>query len=239
MWRTALILIVAGAALGVAHNLIGLRSRPARGIPWRAAEPELPTLESLARLDSLASAASPPVEPVPPRNEPGRQSHAPPIPDPPKPRPDDTSNAPAQSDTRAASPSPAPPPPPSKPPASVPFIPEMDKPIQITMDAAKRLFDAKAALFLDARDPSEYEEGHIPAAIRLTRDEALQYPDRVKALGETSRPIVAYCDGGACEASLELARVLVDAGYRRVLVYTGGFPEWAAAGHSVVRGSAP
>ncbi|MGE5178387.1 MAG: rhodanese-like domain-containing protein [Bacteroidota bacterium] len=107
------------------------------------------------------------------------------------------------------------------------------------MDAAKRLFDAKAALFLDARDPSEYEEGHIPTAIRLTRDEALQYPDRVKALGETSRPIVTYCNGGACEASLELARVLVDAGYRRVLVYTGGFPEWTAAGHSVARGSTP
>jgi rhodanese-related sulfurtransferase len=117
-----------------------------------------------------------------------------------------------------------------------PFIPESDRPVRISLATTKSLFDAGAALFLDARDPSDYEAGHIPGALRLTRDEALGDPDRVKSLPVRGRPIVAYCSGGVCEASLELAQALVDAGYRKVLVYGGGFPDWEAAGYPVKQG---
>lgn len=121
-------------------------------------------------------------------------------------------------------------------PAPPPFIPESDRPVKISLATAKSLFDARAALFMDARDPSDYEAGHIPGALRMTRDEALGDPERVKALPVRGRPIVAYCSGGVCEASLELAQALVDAGYRKVLVYGGGFPDWEAAGYPVAQG---
>ncbi|MEK7329711.1 MAG: rhodanese-like domain-containing protein [Candidatus Eisenbacteria bacterium] len=101
----------------------------------------------------------------------------------------------------------------------------------------KRFFDARAALFIDARDPAEFEAGHIPGALRLTNAEAQGEPDRMKTLPVQGRPIIAYCEGGTCEASLELARTLIEAGHRKVLVYGGGYPEWAAAGHPVERGS--
>jgi rhodanese-related sulfurtransferase len=120
---------------------------------------------------------------------------------------------------------------------AVPFIPESDQPIQAKLATVKTLFDAGAALFLDARDPEEYDAGHIPGALRLTRQDALSEPDRMKTLPVRGRPIVAYCAGGVCEASRDLAEVLVEAGYRKVLVYAGGFPEWAAAGYPVERGS--
>jgi rhodanese-related sulfurtransferase len=120
--------------------------------------------------------------------------------------------------------------------APPPFIPESDRPVRITLAVAKSLFDAGAALFMDARDPSDYEAGHIPGALRMTRDDALEDPDRIKALPVRGRPIVAYCSGGVCEASLELAQALVDAGYRKVLVYSGGFPDWEAAGYPVKQG---
>ena len=122
--------------------------------------------------------------------------------------------------------------------APLPFIPDSDQPIQVQTATAKRFFDAQAALFLDARDPAEYGAGHIPGAVRLTSPEAHTEPDRVKALPVQGRPIICYCEGGDCEASLDLARALIEAGYRKVLVYMGGYPEWAAAGHPVEKGGA-
>jgi len=105
------------------------------------------------------------------------------------------------------------------------------------MAGARRFLDADAALFLDARDGGEYEAGHIPGAMRLTRDDVLADPARARALAVRGRPIITYCEGGECEASLDLAKALVDLGYRKVLVYGGGFPEWSAAGQPVERGS--
>jgi rhodanese-related sulfurtransferase len=129
--------------------------------------------------------------------------------------------------------------PPAKPAAlPVPVIPESDQPVRVKLSTTKILFDAGAALFLDARDAGEFEAGHIPGAIRMTREDALSQPERVKALPVNGRPIVAYCDGGACEASLELAQALIDAGYRKVLVYREGFPVWAASGYPVERAGA-
>ena len=101
----------------------------------------------------------------------------------------------------------------------------------------KRFFDARAALVLDARDPAEYEKGLIPGAIRLTNAEAQADPERLKALPVGGRPTIVYCEGGACEASLELARFLIESGFKKVLVYMGGYPEWEAAGHPVEKGS--
>jgi rhodanese-related sulfurtransferase len=101
----------------------------------------------------------------------------------------------------------------------------------------KRFFDARAALFLDARDPAEYEKGHIPGAIRLTNPEAQNEPERMKALPVEGRPTIVYCEGGACEASLDLARFLLESGFKKVLVYMGGYPEWEAAGYPIERGS--
>jgi rhodanese-related sulfurtransferase len=104
------------------------------------------------------------------------------------------------------------------------------------MATVKPFFDAGAALFLDARDPAEYEAGHIPGAIRLTNADLASEPERAKTLPVAGRPIIVYCEGGECEASLEVARALVEGGYRKVLVFTGGFPEWSAAGYPVERG---
>jgi len=252
--RGMVMIVVVGTVLGLAYNGAGLMSRPPRGIPWLAVKADLPDLDSVALPDSggiqtapapgasdtAASAAplavgppavGPPAAGQPASGRPASPSHS------------ARDVAPLQSAARppagAESTSTAPAgtrPPAAHPAAPVPFIPEMDQPVQIKLATAKSLFDAGAALFLDARDAGEYDAGHIPGAMRLTRDDALSDPERTKALAARGRPIVTYCEGGACESSLDLARALVDAGYRKVLVFSGGFPEWAAAGHPVERG---
>jgi rhodanese-related sulfurtransferase len=241
--RGVAVILVTGIALGLAHNAIGLAGRPPRGIAWFA---EKTTLASFTLPDSgLTSGATvadsvesshPEVAPpstaggatattasgagTTPRatREPGRAAGAP---------------------SAAASPTPAgsPGPQAQSPNPSVPTIPESNQPAQIDRATAKKLFDMRAALFIDARESAEYEAGHIPGAVRMTRNDALAEPERIAALPVRGRPIIAYCEGGACEASIDLAKTLIESGFRRVLVYTGGYPEWAAAGHPVERGS--
>jgi rhodanese-related sulfurtransferase len=253
--REVIVLVAAGAVLGIVYNSMGLASHPPRGIPWVAAETALPSLEDMP----ADSAVSAPGEEL---GAPGAPSPAPTSANPataagagtehaaradrPPAKGTGTSGAPPSgvaptqkgsgdagstpSATSGAVPEP-------RRAAPLPFIPDSDQPIQVQIATVKRFFDARAALFLDARDPAEYEKGHIPGAIRLTNAEAQTEPQRMKALPVQGRPTIVYCEGGTCEASLELARFLLESGFKKVLVYMGGYPEWDAAGHPVERGS--
>jgi rhodanese-related sulfurtransferase len=235
--RDVILMVIAGAVLGIAYNGMGLASRPPRGIAWVAVETALPTLEDPAPGDSVIGApdgaVTTPEATSPPTPE--RTSVSPVTPSAPlavttKP-PAGSGEASPPADTSVPEPQRA---------APLPFIPDSDQPIQMQVATVKRFFDARGALFLDARDPAEYEKGHIPGAIRLTNVEAQNEPERLKALPSLQgKPTIVYCEGGACEASLELARFLIESGWKKVLVYMGGYPEWQAAGHPVSKGSAP
>jgi rhodanese-related sulfurtransferase len=123
--------------------------------------------------------------------------------------------------------------------SGLPEIPDLGRPVKIERDALKQLYDAHAVLLVDARDPDEYAQGHIPGAQSLPFDEVSSQPERLITLDSGGRPIVAYCGGGGCELSMTLAFDLIEAGHTRVAVYTGGFPQWEAAGYPVARGAAP
>jgi len=55
----------------------------------------------------------------------------------------------------------------------------------------------------------------------------------------TKDPIVLYCSGGGCEDSHLLANRLVALGYRNLLIYAEGFPDWAARSRPVEKGPRP
>jgi rhodanese-related sulfurtransferase len=118
-------------------------------------------------------------------------------------------------------------------------IPDVTGPLKLEIATLKRLYDANAALVVDAREVAEYAEGHIRGAVSLPYNDAMAEPERVKKLDPAGRPIVIYCSGGDCELSMDLARVLIEAGKRRVLVYEGGYPEWQSAGYEIARGPNP
>lgn len=243
--RDVALIVIAGAALGIAYNGMGLASRPPRGIPWVAVATALPSLEELAPSDTTildpgavvppeaGTAPAPASPPAPgstsgdasPRTTTGTSKSAPSAP------PAGTTPTPA-GETAPSAPEP-------RRVAPLPFIPDASEPIQAQMATVRLFFDARAALFLDARDPAEYEKGHIPGAIRLTNVEAQNEPDRMKGLPLAGKPTIVYCEGGTCEASIELARFLIESGWKKVLVYMGGYPEWEAGGNPVTKGSAP
>ncbi len=127
------------------------------------------------------------------------------------------------------------------PPATLdlPTVPDSDQPLEADYAMVKKFWDAKAALFLDAREASEYAEGHIPGALSLPYDDVFKDPDKAKSVNSNGRVIVTYCSGGDCELSKNLAAALIDAGHKKVLVFTGGMPGWKEGGAPVATGTEP
>ena len=83
-------------------------------------------------------------------------------------------------------------------------------------------------VLVDALAPLSYGAAHLPGAVNIP-------PDRVDALAERripdrGTPVVVYCAGADCDSSVEVARRLLELGYRDVAHYAGGKKDWAEAG---------
>lgn len=91
---------------------------------------------------------------------------------------------------------------------------------------------ASTALFVDARNPLFFEEGHMPRSINVPRDSILQVGS-IAELADKTRPLVVYCSGEDCDDSRIVAKGLLAMGYSNVSVYAGGWEEWSAAGSPV------
>src|SRR6516164_3904319 len=96
-------------------------------------------------------------------------------------------------------------------------VPDVPRPLQIQMVRVKQFFDAKAATIVDAREATDYAEGHIPGAINLPYDQVVTDPARLDAFDPKGKPIIVYCGGGTCELSMNLGFALVSAGKKKVL----------------------
>ncbi|QOG12134.1 rhodanese-like domain-containing protein [Arcobacter sp. FWKO B] len=94
----------------------------------------------------------------------------------------------------------------------------------IKMEEAKKYYDEKSALFIDARPLNLYLRGTIPGAIYMDYKEY----DKLKKFlpADKKVTIVTFCNGLKCEHSDHLAEFLQKDGYKNVLVYKGGYPEW-------------
>ena len=91
---------------------------------------------------------------------------------------------------------------------------------------------ASSALFVDARSPLFFEEGHIPRSINLPRDSIIQ-AGSILELADKARPLVVYCSGEDCDDSRIVAKGLLAMGHSKVSVYAGGWEEWSASGSPV------
>ena len=101
------------------------------------------------------------------------------------------------------------------------------------VDQARELYDSGGYIFVDARSPEDYEEGHIKGAVSLPVG---QFEEKIAAFMEHYPPeasIVTYCSGRTCEDSHHLAEFLLEFGYDKVNVFIDGFPGWEAEGHPI------
>lgn len=225
--RDALVIVATGIVLGVASNSIGRSSQPARGLPWIATPRPLQSADTRV---GVVAGAIPAEASSDPAAEPARSRPDPPPPS--QPRARSVAGSPREGAQGKGSPPAATGDAGTNRPA-----PPAEQPLQVGLATVVRLVEARSALVVDARERSEFAAGHIPGAVNLPYDEAIRDPAPLAKLDAGGHPILVYCSGTRCDASRMLAEMLVrDFGKRNVLIYEGGFTEWAAAGKSVARG---
>ncbi len=100
--------------------------------------------------------------------------------------------------------------------------------------------DSKSATILDARPSVFFQQGHVPGALNLARDNFAQDYRRLSAILKAAgdKPIIVYCSGGECHDSRLVANALLTLGYGNVSVFTGGWEDWSSAGLPVSTGNA-
>jgi molybdopterin/thiamine biosynthesis adenylyltransferase/rhodanese-related sulfurtransferase len=98
-----------------------------------------------------------------------------------------------------------------------------------TVEAHERLESSDGSIFVDVREPDEWDEGHIPGAIYTGRGRLEQ---RIEGLvPDKSRRLVVYCSAG--NRSAFSAKVLEELGYVDVVNLAGGFSDWKRNGYEI------
>jgi sulfur-carrier protein adenylyltransferase/sulfurtransferase len=97
---------------------------------------------------------------------------------------------------------------------------------EVSPTQADALRQAGSAVLLDVREASEWEQGHVPGAVHISKSYLEQEiegkaPDR-------DRQVVLYCAGGI--RSLFAAQTLKQMGYTDVVSMSGGFQQWKGQG---------
>jgi len=114
-------------------------------------------------------------------------------------------------------------------PVSGPALPD---PEMLEFKTVLQRWKASAAVFVDARDPAFFEEGHIPQSINLPRDSILQ-AKTIGKLKDKARPVIVYCSEEGCDDGRIVAKGLLALGRSNVSLYAGGWEEWSASGSPV------
>ena len=92
-------------------------------------------------------------------------------------------------------------------------------------DTAEKMKDDKVVI-VDVRETDEWEEGHIPDAIHLSRGTIeLDIEEKVP---DPETMVICHCGGGGRSALA--AESLQKMGYKNVRSMTGGFKAWKTIG---------
>jgi molybdopterin/thiamine biosynthesis adenylyltransferase/rhodanese-related sulfurtransferase len=100
---------------------------------------------------------------------------------------------------------------------------------EITPAEAEKLLDGDpATVFLDVREPDEFEQGAIAGAVHIPRGHLeAQVESRIPDRGS---PVVVFCAGGVRSAFA--AKTLAELGYTDVVSMSGGFNQWKDQGRA-------
>lgn len=98
---------------------------------------------------------------------------------------------------------------------------------------AKKLYDSGKYVFVDARDPMSYTDGHVRGAVSLPIGQFYEVIDDFISQHPFTTPLITYCSGRECDDSHKLAHLFMEEGYTQVNVFIDGYPAWEAEGYPV------
>src|SRR4051795_12553665 len=82
------------------------------------------------------------------------------------------------------------------------------------------------AIWVDVREPDEWQEGHLPGAIHVERG---NLESRIESVApDKAQPVVLYCAAG--NRSAFAAKTLEELGYTNAYSLIGGFTDWKRNG---------
>jgi len=92
--------------------------------------------------------------------------------------------------------------------------------------ARARELQAAGAVFVDVREPAEWEKGIVDGAVCIPRG-VLEWKAGAEAkLADRGAPVVVYCQSGGRSAMA--ARALGEMGWTNVVSLAGGYGAWSA-----------
>jgi len=97
---------------------------------------------------------------------------------------------------------------------------------EVTPPEADALREANKATLVDVREDSEWDQGHVPGAVHISKSYIEQQIEA--AVPDRDARVVTYCAGGV--RSLFAAQTLRDMGYTNVSSMSGGFQQWKSGG---------
>ena len=107
---------------------------------------------------------------------------------------------------------------------------------EVSLEQAEEAIRSADAL-IDVREADEYQAGHLPGAIHISRGLLEFKLSSTPALDSRNLKVLVYCKTSG-RAALA-ARALQDMGYLHVQSIAGGFDAWTAAGKPVVSPASP
>ena len=99
----------------------------------------------------------------------------------------------------------------------------------INLKEAQRLQKARGVVFADMRAKVEWDQSHIPGAICVPQGEFDAYYSKSEKKFKKARIIVVYCHGVGCHLSDLGCQHFHDKGYKNVVNFYGGWPDWSGA----------
>jgi molybdopterin/thiamine biosynthesis adenylyltransferase/rhodanese-related sulfurtransferase len=97
---------------------------------------------------------------------------------------------------------------------------------EVTPPEVDALREARKATLVDVREASEWDQGHVPGAVHISKSYIEQQIEA--AVPDRDARVVTYCAGGV--RSLFAAQTLRDMGYTNVSSMSGGFQQWKSQG---------
>ena len=111
---------------------------------------------------------------------------------------------------------------------------EAEEPEIINIDLAKKIYDNDLAVFIDARDNSDFIQGHIKNSINVPYELDGDYNDNlIDSLYSLGKPIVSYCSGEGCSLSADLSYYLYGLGFMSIFYFEEGYPVWEELDYAI------
>lgn len=88
----------------------------------------------------------------------------------------------------------------------------------VTKDEVASMIQTGNVVVVDARDAESFAAGHISGAINLVN---------ASLPTDKNAKLIFYCGGERCSAAPKAAKKAIEAGYKNVMVFRGGWAEWS------------